>query len=57
MKTADLLGRYRVHCHSRLYSTTQQTFKSDKKITQSVKGTGGTLKSNVATYSIVLANQ
>lgn len=57
MKTADLLGRYRVHRHSRLYSTTQQTFKSDKKITQSVRGTGGTLKSNVATYSIVLANQ
>lgn len=54
MKTFDILGMYWVHYLNQLYSVAQKNFKSDEKITQSVRDTGSTPKSNLATYSTVL---
>lgn len=57
MKTFDILGTYQVHCLNQLYSIAQQNFKSDEKITQSIRDTGSTIKSNLITYSAVLVSQ
>lgn len=57
MKTFDILGMYQVHCLNQLYSIAQQNFKSDEKITQSIRDTGSTIKSNLITYSAVLVSQ